>query len=139
MVIMNSIRIRIDTFFYHIGKIIWLPVFFAGSWFVKSGFEDYSGYMACDIYRLTQLPCPGCGGTRAVYNLFLGDFVKSFCYHPAVLFGLALYFHFMLLYFYRKHITHCIEKKEIHIEKYLYFLAGVIILQWMIKMILIFI
>ncbi len=139
MVIMGNTRIRIDTVFYHIGKIIWLPVLWAGSWFVKIGFEDYSGYMACSVYRMTRLPCPGCGGTRAVYYLFLGDFIKSFCYHPAVLFGVAAYFHFMLLYFCRKHITGSVKQKEIHIEYYLYVLAGIIVLQWIVKIIAIFV
>lgn len=131
---MNN-KIRVDTFFYHVGKIIWLPVIFIGGWFVKNGFEKYSGYMACSIYRITGLPCPGCGGTRAVYYLFSGDLLQSFYYHPVVLFSVLAYLHFMLLYFSRKHIRKNISQKEIHIEYYLYMFAAIIVVQWIIKMI----
>ena len=132
---MKQNKIRIDTFFYHIGKIIWLPALIAGSWFTKTGFETYKGYMACSIYRMTHIPCPGCGGTRAVYHFFLGHFKESFCFHPVVIIGVIAYLHFMLLYFLRKHICNTINQKEIHIEYYVYLLSGVTVIQWLVKVI----
>lgn len=34
--------------------------------------------------------CPGCGGTRAFESLLYGHLIKSFCYHPIVLYVLIL-------------------------------------------------
>lgn len=130
---MKSKQLRIDTLLYHVGKIIWLPAVCAGSWFAKAGFANYKEYMACSIYQMTHIPCPGCGGTRAVYHFFLGDFWESFKFHPIIIIGVITYFHFMLLYFVRKHIYKSIDKKEIHIEYYVYVLVCVTVIQWVIK------
>lgn len=56
----------------------------------------------CMLYTLTGLYCPGCGGTRAVAVLLRGEILKSFCYHPIVLYGVVIYVWFM--------ISHTIEK-----------------------------
>lgn len=124
---------RVDTVFYHIGKIVWLPVFIAGSWFAASGYEHYGTRVTCSFFRICGIPCPGCGGTRAVYSLFLGDFLQSFLYHPVVLYGVVAYLHFMGLYFIRKHISR--SPKVIAVEKYAYVAIGIILLQWVIKVI----
>lgn len=127
--------VPVDAAFYQIGKIIWLPVLLIGSWFVKTGYTVYGDYLDCSLYRMTHFPCPGCGGTRAVYYLFTGDIFKSVCFHPAVFYGVIAYLHFMILYFVRKHIRKNTEQKEIHIEYYLYLFAGVVVLQWIVKMV----
>lgn len=41
---------------------------------------------SCMFQKLTGFYCPGCGGTRAVLSLFKGKFLKSFKYHPFVLY-----------------------------------------------------
>lgn len=128
-------KYRVDTVFYNIGKVIWIPVFFAGIWFAQSGFAEFKDLFACDLQRISGLPCPGCGGTRAVYYLCLGNPVKSFMYHPAVLYGVFAYLHFMGLYFYRKHIAGTIENREILIPNYMYVAIVVILLQWIVKII----
>ncbi|GIX42249.1 MAG: hypothetical protein KatS3mg129_1982 [Leptospiraceae bacterium] len=35
----------------------------------------------CPFYNLTHLPCPGCGMTRAIQNLLMGNFSKALKYH----------------------------------------------------------
>ncbi|MCR5452204.1 MAG: DUF2752 domain-containing protein [Lachnospiraceae bacterium] len=44
-------------------------------------------YHGCLFHELTGLFCPGCGGTRALYAFFRGDFISSFRYHPFVLYS----------------------------------------------------
>lgn len=64
--------------------------------------------------------------------------MKSLELNPFVIFGVLAYFHFMLLYFYRKRLKNNLEKREIHIEYYLYAAIGVILVQWIMKLIRIF-
>lgn len=132
------IPLRADFVFYQIGKFIWLPFCIAGWWFAQKGYQMLEGMTTCAIKRISHLPCPGCGGTRAVYYLFLGQFGNSLYMHPAVIFGVLAYVHFMALYFYRKHISKCIIEREIAIPHYLYTAIGVILIQWLIKIIIIF-
>lgn len=131
-------KYRGDRIFYQLGKFLWLPFCIAGVWFAQTGYEKYGALGQCSIRRRCGLPCPGCGGTRAFYYLFLGDFVKSLELNPSVIFGVLAYFHFMLLYFYGKRLKNNLEKREIHIEYYLYAAIGVILVQWIMKLIRIF-
>lgn len=126
---------RADGLFYQAGKVLWLPFCLAGLWFARTGYDRYGELAACAVRRRCGLPCPGCGGTRAFYYLFQGEFVKSFRFHPAVLFGVFAFFHFMALCFYRRHVSGSYENREIHMEYYLYAAVGVILTQWVIKMI----
>ncbi len=128
-------RLRADTIFYQIGKFVWIPLLAIGFWFAGGGYEEYGEFLACALRKMSGLPCPGCGGTRAFYYLFQGKFRKSFQYHPAVLYGIGAYIHFMGLYFYRMHIAHTIERKEIQIPYYMYAAIAVILLQWIYKVI----
>lgn len=43
----------------------------------------------CLFHFITGLYCPGCGGTRAIRALFHGEILKSFCYHPFVLYAVT--------------------------------------------------
>lgn len=131
-------KYRVDTVFYHIGKIIWFPVLAAGIWFAQAGYAGYGELFACSVYKLIGIPCPGCGGTRAIYYLFLGKISTSFTYHPAVIFAVMAYLHFMLLYFCRKHICKVTKDKEIHLEYYIYAAVSVILIQWIFKLIYLF-
>lgn len=128
-------KYRVDEIFYHIGKGFWLPFCLIGIWFAHSGYERYGELAACQVRRIAGFPCPGCGGTRAFYYLFCGDVVRSFYLNPTVSYGVLAYLHFMLLYFYRKHISGAIDAKEIHIQYYMYAAIGVILMQWAIKII----
>lgn len=134
---MNSIKTdrkyRADEVFYQIGKVIWLPFILAGFWFAYEGYIRYGELAQCSIKKISGLPCPGCGGTRAFYYLFRGELLKSFRLNPAVIYGVAAYLHFMLLYFYRKHKKGGEQQKEIYIPYYMYAAIAVILVQWMIK------
>lgn len=40
----------------------------------------------CPVHRLTGLPCPGCGMSRALFCLVKLDFAGAWYYHPLVFF-----------------------------------------------------
>lgn len=127
-------KLKADTIFYWIGQWIWIPIILAGVWFARYGYREYHQLFECTFYKIIGLPCPGCGGTRAVYNLFLGDFTKSFWYHPVVIYGVFAYLHFMGLYFYRHHFNKKgVEIKEIQIPVYIYVAIAIILIQWLVK------
>lgn len=128
-------KVRADRVFYQIGKGIWFPFLIAGFWFAGGGYAQFGENLRCDIRELFGVPCPGCGGTRAVYYLFRGNLAESFRLHAAVLYGVGAYLHFMILCFYRKNISKTWENKEIRLEYYLYAAIIVILVQWVIKII----
>lgn len=128
-------KYRADEIFYQIGKGFWLPFCLAGLWFAHGGFEKYGELTTCAIRRMCGFPCPGCGGTRAFYYLFRGNLTRSFQLNPTIIYGVLAYLHFMLLFFYRKHIRKTINEKEIQIPFYMYAAIGVILVQWSVKII----
>ncbi|MBO5154972.1 MAG: DUF2752 domain-containing protein [Eubacterium sp.] len=62
--------------------------------------------MLCLLRTFTGYYCPGCGGTRAADALLHLQLWRSFCYHPLVPYGAAVYLWFM--------ISHTIEKLSRH-------------------------
>jgi hypothetical protein len=59
-------------------KTLLLPAAFGLSWF---GLYLVTGSI-CWFQATFGVPCPGCGMTRAAFNLLLGNFAASFYYHP---------------------------------------------------------
>lgn len=92
----------------------------------------------CGMYAMTGYYCPGCGGTRAVRALFRGHIITCFCYHPFV-----LYAFFMLAGFLSTStITYIFHKKPVFQLKLCaahFYLAAVLVLgNWAVKNILIY-
>lgn len=48
--------------------------------------------IGCPFRRVTDIPCPGCGLTRAWVECFHLDFLKAFQYHPLFLLAPPLLF-----------------------------------------------
>lgn len=44
--------------------------------------EEGEGLVVCPIKRVTSLPCPSCGVTRSVIQLFQGNFYKAMMINP---------------------------------------------------------
>lgn len=42
----------------------------------------YAVFVGCPVYRLTGVPCPGCGMSRAFIAAAKLDFRAAFAYHP---------------------------------------------------------
>ncbi len=75
---------NMDISFYIIG---WCCIFIVLLYMiVRNVFHfdilEYTG--VCTFYAVTGLFCPGCGGTRSVFALFRGDFLRSLYMHPFV-------------------------------------------------------
>ena len=65
-----------------------------------TGFHFIGRLTPCMLYTLLGIPCPGCGGTRAVEYLLEGHPVQSFLAHPLVLYAVSAYLYFMAAYAY---------------------------------------
>lgn len=131
-------KYRVDKLFFWVGRWIWIPICAFGFWFAfGSGFRDYGDIFACTFKEVTMLPCPGCGRTRAFYYLFRGDILTSIRMNVTVLYGVLAYIHFMGIFVYRYYVKKE-RHREIQIQYYLYGTAIVIIVQWIIKLVMIF-
>lgn len=64
----------------------------------------------CILHHFTDLYCPGCGGTRAFIALIQGQFLKSFYYHP-----LVLYTAVCLVWYLIKQIVNAISGEKVNI------------------------
>ena len=54
-------------------------LFFAAGWI---GLPSGAGYTVCAFRRLTGIPCPGCGLTRAMAALARGELLLALHFHP---------------------------------------------------------
>ena len=43
----------------------------------------------CLFHLVTGYYCPGCGGTRALYLFLTGHWIKSFLFHPLVVYAFS--------------------------------------------------
>lgn len=48
-------------------------------------FGDSGGPGLCNFKRVTSLPCPTCGGTRAGMALLSGDFLQALLFNPLLI------------------------------------------------------
>lgn len=128
---------EIEQLFYKLGKILLviIAVVVAALWITDFGIIGW--LPECGFFATTGLYCPGCGGTRAVKALLRGDFVRSFLYHPFVVYFVVGYVVFMVYEFCKKHFK--IFHKAFPIEIVIYIGVGVLLLQWVVKVILQFV
>ena len=90
----------------------------------------------CLLYLFFHIPCPGCGGTRAVEYLLRGSMWQSFLAHPLVLYVFFFYLYFMAAYGVK---TFC-KRQRFYFETMPFrktILAGagvVLVVQWVLKL-----
>lgn len=60
------------------------------------GLGDSDIKIDCIFHDITGIRCPGCGGTRALFNFFRFNFIKSFKYNFVYTLG---YFYIVFIYF----------------------------------------
>lgn len=86
----------LDRAFYIVG---WVTLAIIAAYFLFSyftGFQLSRNMQPCFFHAITGLYCPGCGGTRAILFLLHGHFIKSFFYHPFVLYCVVVGGYFMI-------------------------------------------
>lgn len=85
-------------------------------------------YIPCLFHSFTGFYCPGCGITRCIFSLLVGDFKQAFFYNMLV----CIYIPFFLVYFLYKIYIYIFDKKDkifTRIPKwFLYFLLFITIL-----------
>lgn len=126
-----------EALFYKLGKICLIVGGIGIVALLITDFQIISWYPECDFFSKTGLYCPGCGGTRAVKSLLRGDIIRSFLYHPFVPYCATMYIVFMLYVFLKKHFK--LFKKIFPVEIVIYIGVGVLLLQWVVKVVLQFV
>lgn len=127
-----------EKIFYKIGKVFLIVLVVGSVSLYIIGLDKILDIVpSCAFYSDTGIYCPGCGGTRAVVSLLKGNIVQSFLYHPFVLYFTIGYSVFMIYEFCKKHFRIC--KSRFPIEMILYIGVGVLLLQWIVKVILQFV
>ena len=87
----------------------------------------------CAFNKVTGLYCPGCGGTRATIALFRGQIIRSFRFHPFVLYGFVVGGWFMI-----SQTIQRISKDRIKIGMhfrpvYLWIALAIVLINWLVK------
>lgn len=90
------------------------------------------GKLPCLFQALTGLYCPGCGGTRAVKALLKGQILRSFLYHPVVLYA-ALVVAGLCVYRLLFHVTGQDRFRKRLEDRCLYVGLGIITVNFILK------
>lgn len=104
-----------------------------------SGFPIQKYVVPCVFFTATGYYCPGCGGTRAVYALFHGHLIRSFLYHPFVLYTAVFGGWFLVSQTIERMTAHKIKIGMRYRDCYLWIGLAVILVQFFVKLILRFI
>mgnify|MGYP001298604190 CR=1 FL=1 len=123
-----------NRLFYKLGKVLLPFICLAVCAALFGKLDLFYRFQGCVFKEMTGVYCPGCGGTRAVIELLRLHPVKSFCYHPAVLYFAAVYAVFMIKMFLLKHFQIGIEH-EGRLLIFIYIGIGIIFVQWIVKLV----
>lgn len=129
----NEINIKTDKILYRIGWCL-LAMYALCVIVMKNLHLQMSDLLPpCLLHVVTGFYCPGCGGTRALSALMHGQPLKSFFYHPAVLYVAGVGGWFMISQtiarILRKYRTIGMHYKE----RYLWLLLIVVVVNCIVK------
>ena len=135
MKISNILRTdkTLDFSFYIIGWVCLILAFVLGLAWKNGYFLWIFPPDGCTLHNLTGYYCPGCGGTRAIHALLHGHIMRSFFYHPIVVYTAVFFGWFML--------SQTIEKASrgrfaigMHYRDiYLWIALAIVLLNWLVK------
>lgn len=138
---------RIDRIFYIIGWI-GLGLCIVAGLFIHFGLLDFiHGYELCTFHRVTGLYCPGCGMTRAVFELVGAHPIRSLGKNIGLLGYGSIYAYFMIYHTYElvqfkkqgelsQNNSRLVHKR---LETALIIVSALFILQWIVKNLLLII
>lgn len=88
----------------------------------------------CLFNKITDLPCPGCGGTRSLRALLRGDVLLSLYLYMPVPYAIVVYVVFMIRCFLYRNFG---VRKSANgtIIKYIYIFIGLLLFQWVLKLV----
>jgi hypothetical protein len=93
-------KVTLETVFFYIGILGTIAAAGAAAIVRQEGLQLTGRMLPCILYTWFHIPCPGCGGTRAVQYLLQGNILDSLRAHPLVLYGVICYLYFMGSYAY---------------------------------------
>lgn len=126
-----------EQLFYKLGKLVFVLLIVLIVVLKVTDLGILSLLPECSFYSVTGIICPGCGGTRSVKFLLQGDVIRSFLYHPFVLYCLCAYIVFIAYEFIKVHFKKF--KKSFPVEVVCCIGVGVLLLQWIVKVVLQFV
>lgn len=132
----KNIRSIEDCFYFPGCILLLIQVLLWILFSVNPGWKALFRFPPCPFHLLTGCYCPGCGGTRAVTELLNGHILRSFCYHPIVLYGLAVYVCFMITQTIERISRHTIPVGMRYRNIYVWAAAGIVMINFVIKNIL---
>lgn len=86
----------LDSYFYKTGWILIAVVFVYAFLDRVFQFDFLKELPPCAFHTLTGYYCPGCGGSRSVAALLHGKLLRSFYFHPFVLYAAVIGGWFMI-------------------------------------------
>lgn len=121
-------------------QIYWMSLviilFLAGAYglvYIGSNYFGLNGLTQCTFKRLYGIPCPGCGGTRAVISLLHGDLIEAVYYHPFAVYTVIVY-----AVFFVSHTLRFITKGRIsgfrYRDAYIIIAVVILVVQYVLKL-----
>lgn len=124
----------VDRLLYEIGIVALCIIVASVLLYCCTGISVLNIKYPCIFNKLTDLPCPGCGGTRAMRAILRGDILLGLYYYPPLPFALIVYVVFMLRCFCYKYFGTS-KSKDGAVIKYVYIFVVLMIIQWIAKII----
>lgn len=124
---------KLDKYFYITGWIVIALITVLVMIVMINGIGILHKMPPCAFNKVTGLYCPGCGGTRATIALFRGQIIRSFRFHPFVLYGFVVGGWFMI-----SQTIQRISKDRIKIGMhfrpvYLWIALAIVLINWLVK------
>lgn len=131
-----------DDFFRHDVEhcLYWMSIFIVIILGVIMGVVVYLNFVyapetstGCTMKLFFGIPCPGCGGTRALIALFQGKILTSIYYHALVPYSAAIYGAFFVTQTLQRLTKGRIKGLKFH-NWYLYGVLVILVVQYIMKL-----